>query len=1006
MTRARTTLVALLGLAIVAAAVLLATRWPVGSRDEHATTSARDRGTEAANALPSPNAAGDGALAARPGMTAVNEREGSASPTVRVTGRVVDEHRRPVAGAKVTVPSWRPPDVTTTTDVEGRFAFADRSGGLFAGGTGERIAGAWGFVRVVSEAGGAAVVPFNGDPPEVRIGTIELAAVPPIRVRVVAASGPAADAAVIAWAAISGMAVVRVAEATTNASGDTALAGVPGDALEGDLLTILVVGHDGRRGHMKLPIESARSSVVIVSLGAERTFAVRVLDPDGKPVKGARVERSRGLGENGEDVAAALISTFPSIEPTDADGRTSIRSCYDGDRLVAAVTADGFAADEIEEVVGDTEFHDSPVYEAQVRLDRPTSRTITFPLILGELPIPPSGTVVEVKPWPGQIEPCLFARGRVDGSSLIAEDARESGNTMYLSPGSNGGPQADLDVACVAVALDGTLAELHVDRGASVGKPASFVRARRLVVTVTDETGHGVSGVPVVATDAERSRSQSRDHTIELSTPARRISDLQGRVEFSGLPARACDVEVGASVEHADLSTGDQSIEVHVGVERELEVHVLVDGKPGLPSGLSWDVPGALKGAQADEDPEHGILRVRARPRDPSVQGRIALSARRTKSAQADFEWPPLGTTAVVPLRLSYEANLVVSVSAAPRAPYTLRLEWRNELGSWGSGGVDDSAGDSAGSHTFHDLEDGTYRVVDRLTRIASEPVEVKSRAEPARVSLDLSAAIDVSGHVEIPIGYSLEQVRVVRDGIDDDPERGEGGARVDAADRSFHLRLPGGAPIGIHVRHPELVDAGVAGAGARVVVTASRDDIVLRLVEGPRAFVHVVAPSDAPPSEPEGVARLFRGEPDDWPDHESALAQTEEGQRFAGFEPGRYTVVLDVPPFAPKVLHSVVLGPEVTTLGNVQFERGSVVTIRVVDRDKDRVTYLAATAYGGLADRELADDGGARRFVGLSAGHYVLKFEWDHRGDDRQFAEKALDLDGHGDATIDLDVR
>src|SRR5262245_27002660 len=121
--RRRTAIFAALILAtLLVGAALVVRRWRADEPDEsHAScgrpTELAPATSDSKDSATSPSKA-EGALAAAGSRGSAEERE----PTVRVTGRVVDERRMPVAGAQVTVVTVEPAAPPVTTDADGRFA--------------------------------------------------------------------------------------------------------------------------------------------------------------------------------------------------------------------------------------------------------------------------------------------------------------------------------------------------------------------------------------------------------------------------------------------------------------------------------------------------------------------------------------------------------------------------------------------------------------------------------------------------------------------------------------------------------------------------------------------------------------------------------------------------------------------------------------------------------------------------------------------------------------------
>jgi len=261
----------------------------------------------------------------------------------------------------------------------------------------------------------------------------------------------------------------------------------------------------------------------------------------------------------------------------------------------------------------------------------------------------------------------------------------------------------------------------------------------------------------------------------------------------------------------------------------------------------------------------------------------------------------------------------------------------------------------------------GRYRVKDHESGLVSDEVELAPGGR-ATLRLDLSGTGVVRGRVEVPDGTPPGTVRLRTTGLLVSRHRAlrvrEGG--------TFEFRVPGDREITVRAFHPLLRSVET------VRVVEPRDDVVLRLEEGPTATLRVrseVLPHNVISSAP--TVLLYRDDPGG--DPAARLEAVRDGDRltFGGYRPGTYTIWLDAGPDAPVVLREVELGPSSTDLGTVDGRRGAVIRVVIEVEDGgspprialfahalDEPRYRRGTNSSGEAVVELA---------GLGAGRFEI---------------------------------
>ena len=118
---------------------------------------------------------------------------------------------------------------------------------------------------------------------------------------------------------------------------------------------------------------------------------------------------------------------------------------------------------------------------------------------------------------------------------------------------------------------------------------------------------------------------------------------------------------------------------------------------------------------------------------------------------------------------------------------------------------------------------------------------------------------------------------------------------------------------------------------------------------------------------------------------------------RFAGYVPGTYTVFIDAPPFAPRMLRDVKLGEGKTDLGEIAFERGSTVTVRMRTSEGKPAPQVSIQARQNSEPRYVRTQGAgldALRVRGLAAGHFTIRVTWtDIAAETGYFVERCTEV-------------
>ena len=422
-------------------------------------------------------------------------------------------------------------------------------------------------------------------------------------------------------------------------------------------------------------------------------------------------------------------------------------------------------------------------------------------------------------------------------------------------------------------------------------------------------------------------------------------------------------------------------------VERTLRVHLMIEGEPA-PEGLT----------------AHFSVGTMMSPR------RIALTTDASGTAETKYA-PPAGQKAI-PLSLSLaghrqtepvhldltkpgdiEATLhftrLGTLHVHVELPSDNRCRIGLELADRASGKLDPGAQfgrrpDQNGRLVFH-VTPGSYRAVDHTSGQSSEVVQVVASEDPATVSLDLSKAGWVRGHIVVPEGMTWQGFSVRRVGAPLRPPShmmfapgASDGARVNTKDGSFWFRVPGTKAVTLTVAHSYCRPHPTRGT---MTVTEPQEGVTLEATAGPRASLQFAKPITIrmnPGSARSVAVRLFEGAVEG-PGTVLHGTLDKDAQRatFGGFEPGTYTLWLDATAGAPLVLRNVELGDEDVDLGEHELPAGSALVLRILVKagQSPPRMHLSANRVGEPSySRHTDATGETIRLTGLDAGTFHVR--------------------------------
>lgn len=515
-------------------------------------------------------------LAARP-LEDAPDAESILRRRVVLRGRVLRQTFHPAAGVRVEAVGAEGRVAQTTTDARGRYTLPWRS---ILRGTNVVIFAhaAEGHVGRGSTWLWASVVgSWPVDPIVLQEPTVA-------RVHVLEEGAPVVDATVRLFVHLGGQPhedIESVASGRTGAQGRTRIPG-----LARGTYYVEALASDGRRGTGVLEVRSSEDPVVPITLHADRTLSVRVVDA----ATDAPLPEVWIAGNLSWDPRAFFrrVRRRGKAQFTDEQGRVVLRG-LGGSALVgvkARLAGYAHASADVDLDVG--------TGELQIRMER--LGTARWRVVAGEQPVPPDGAVITA--WP--LAPATRYRegsleGRMDGGELVVPGIDLSNAHFLLQSG----PHA------VAVASTSPAeSELEV---------ISFTRPRTVTAIVKNAAGAPVKNLLITL----RTRGLY---------PYSFATDAEGRAVFPGLPADAFEI---TSVDDqlpalaADTTAGDATVEITLGRPRTVRLKVTVDGRAAIPPGFRLR-HGQLFVSQTT-DPAAGlvVLHTNARPHREMEDGGI-----------------------------------------------------------------------------------------------------------------------------------------------------------------------------------------------------------------------------------------------------------------------------------------------------------------------------------------------------------------------------------------------
>jgi len=914
----------------------------------------------------------------------------------RVTGRVVDEGRYPVIGARVTLALTGESAATGISGPAGSFELSlrvENSGGFYSHAVIARTNDGRSALGVVA-------IPEAevGETLEVDAGTLVLGRAHSLRVKVRMDQAPAPEADV---SLAVGHERVPAGEFVTDSKGDLELSGLPAGVVH----LRAKLGEHGGYSSAFLPeqhealialdlVDDVDVQVISTTTGAALPGVTLTVNEEYFAPSALRSDPTRLM--EGESLRSGGWSGVTN--PTDAEGFSRIEGLSPGMTYRLTASGDGYKSGIREQASTAKIRHDSEF--VLLELTPEERRQLTWPIVSGELPVPSDGTVMHFRHLQGRYspswmpslpQPCSVA------NSALSLDAIPNLHEF------------------LAVDPNGALALVSSYRTGDFGSEISFRKPRPFEVRVLDPDGAEVEGV----------RVWLRRSGLQFGGEER-LTDASGRAVYEGLYGGQAEIHVRAPKEsrlgaegghRVDLESGEDVLEIRLEQELARRVRgrlaVTIDRAPRLPGRFQLRARGGVE--IVEELPERGelVLDLNPEPGDSEIQ--VWLNAVGFVGATAVFPLLDDARESLASVELDRTALLIADVRPPAEGYVRIQAQFFDEmLGTWSSQRTAASmrglsrANGPDGLFIFSETTPGVWRVLDERSGLASSPVTLNAGDPEAWVELNLAVIEWVTGTVVVDDPAELPLARVLAEGS----EAGSNfkwrpglwppvGAWV--ADGTFKISVPNDRETTLVAWHPWLVPDENSG---RATVRGGQDGVVLKLVEGDG----LVLPQTQLNADLKSIriARFAhgtepKGEPLAW--HHAVV---EEGEVRCSIPRGNWTLLVDPRiDFQPLVLHEVAI-EGMTKLPTAEFERGSTVRVRVLVPDgivTPRIYVSARPQAAPIYDRGQSSAGEDMVLLrGLGAGRYTIKMS--SHAPYKNYADRELVLDGVTDAEIELDLR
>ncbi len=866
-----------------------------------------------------------------------------------LTGIVLDESRRPVAGADIVAHLRDAKDVHTKSDSEGKFSLpvttpSDVTNPWYARGTV--------YARTSDDrVGFSSFRPsFRLPAPGIDVGKIVVRKGAHIRCRVTREGSPVPGARY--WvvgrrrAAIYETGVADDGGIVTSAifplSSYVVIAASP-EKPDG-YTSARTMGH----GHKRIQIPIAKGAdLPELALGDTRTLRVQVVDKASRaPIPAAKIL----VGDDSSRPPPRGVGTLPPIPDTltGANGEAAVIAGVPADKRV-------YVNAEVEGYPKSRGYNGRGMATAEpgnddVTIELATYREVAFPIGPSDVETPGEGDALtaERTSWSGAPDPDEQLAAKVEGTYVVISGLR---------PG--------YDYGTVSTA-DGRIANFHAPQGNAKAAPLKFVRAKPITLRLISESGEVMKGEQLSLAGGNGRSYQPPEITNE-----------NGEVTFDKLtwnqvvvrhvPRGSDNWWRAPIVDRFKRADVDGVREIRLKSGERVTIDVLINGVRKLPTRYSISVGRrSIRSGDVEEDPGAATLSFAVLEKDWNKSGptKFVIGAEGCLPSTLELEREEASAGRQrVDLKLA--GTFVCQVTPPEDERYSLALQQYNDgtqiweatrASGWQAPRPADAEREK---HTrrFGGLKAGTYRAIDSFSQATSGSIVVVP-GEPAKtVKLDLSVVTTIEGRVVVPEGENVRTAsvkRVTKSGTSSSntnyfpgrsfpsPGRWRGGSHIQIQeDGSFSLRAVRGDPVTLSVDHAYLspvngkrtlrTKGGARGIEFRLEATGYISFRLPDVAAGaesvanngptmrPGTSITAALLADDGPGKPKKVVRS------------SGLIPKNGVYRIGGVEPGTYELRIDSSGFARRTIAEVKLGESSVDLGDIAMSRGGTIKVRVL---------------------------------------------------------------------------
>jgi hypothetical protein len=430
-----------------------------------------------------------------------------------------------------------------------------------------------------------------------------------------------------------------------------------------------------------------------------------------------------------------------------------------------------------------------PPGETSGKIRMKAESAVTWEIRPGSAPIPDSGTVVRLVRSMDRRASDPPAEGVVRDSRLVVHG---------FGPGVR---------RAVAIAPDGSRAELFAPRGSDRGGAITFEAARSVTLQLHDDQSRPLAGESLYLRGPF-----GRPVTPILRTDEAGTVSIE-RVHVPSVEVRwICDPRYphwNRAVGRATLQPGATKVEIEVPSPRKIRLELSCDGESMRP-GEYWVMTGSTLARGYEETGDAGVV-VEIVPETDGDALELRIFATDFLDQTVTVNAPP-GSTENVAIALERGTRLIADVASPEDNRGRVTLEVRDpRRDTWSTYVPPPTVPPRSPVHPlirspqrFGPLPPGRYRLVEPSSGIVSEEFEAKLTRREVRLVLDLSQVATLTGTVTLPEGFDSDHAGLENTTLRVKGEQGQARTVPVSVDGSFRCRVDWSHPVMLTPEHPD----------------------------------------------------------------------------------------------------------------------------------------------------------------------------------------------------------